>query len=253
LCAIDPAGGAALKVLVVDDEPLARERLKRLLSENPQCTVVGEGANGRAALALNARLVPDVILMDIRMPEMDGLAAAEQLTAGANPPAIIFCTAYDDYAIEAFERRAVGYLLKPVSREKLTAALSSARRVSRAQMADLASEADGRRAFLQASGAQGMRVIALDELRLLMADQKYVTAYHPNGSLLLDQSLKELEERYRPALLRIHRNALVVAQHLTGLQKHADGSTVALLAGIERRPQVSRRHLAEVKEFLANL
>ena len=123
-----------MKLLVVDDEPLARDRLKRLLAVRGDCTAVAEAANGIEAIAANATQEPDVILLDIRMPGMDGIEAARHMMAAPHPPAIIFCTAYDEYAIAAFESRAVGYLLKPVQREKLDAALAAARASTRLQL-----------------------------------------------------------------------------------------------------------------------
>src|SRR5690606_3535983 len=123
-----------IRVLIVDDESLARERLKRLLAEVEGYVCCGEAATGTEAVAKSLRLEPDIVLMDIRMPEMDGLAAAEKIMASARPPAVIFCTAYDQYAVAAFQVQAVGYLLKPVRREALTQALAQAGRLNRAQL-----------------------------------------------------------------------------------------------------------------------
>lgn len=197
-----------MKLLLVDDEPLARARLRRLLEERSDCTGLREAANGAEAIAVNAEFEPDVILLDIRMPGMDGIEAARHLTQGEHPPAIIFCTAFEEYAVAAFESRAVGYLLKPVLRDKLDAALAAARATTRYQMNALAREVREQRRFLSARSAAGTNLLPVVEVRLLLADQKYVTALHPGGSLLLDESLRELELEFEGQFLRVHRNAL---------------------------------------------
>jgi two-component system response regulator AlgR len=122
-----------MKILIVDDEAPARARLRRILEEMEDCRVSGEAANGREALQLTANLQPDILLMDIRMPEMDGLEAAQHLQSLGQPPAVIFTTAYNDYAVRAFETHAVDYLLKPVRRERLADALLHARLLTRMQ------------------------------------------------------------------------------------------------------------------------
>src|SRR6202048_858091 len=117
--------GAApkLKVLIVDDEPPARERLRSLLTEIPDVEVVGEAVNGEQSLARTQELAPEVVLLDVRMPGMDGIEAARHLNALEEPPAVIFTTAFDEYAVNAFEAHAIGYLLKPIRKEKLATAL----------------------------------------------------------------------------------------------------------------------------------
>ena len=124
-----------MRVLIVDDELPARERLKRLLEEIDACELAGEAANGAEAIALAVRLAPDVVLMDIRMPGMDGVEAARHLGQLDEPPAVIFITAYDEYALRAFDTSAVGYLLKPVRREKLADTLTRATRLTKPQLA----------------------------------------------------------------------------------------------------------------------
>ncbi len=242
-----------MKVLVVDDEPLARERLKRLLAARGDCTEVLEAANGIEAIAINDAARPDVILLDIRMPGMDGLEAARHIMGGTQPPAIIFCTAYDEYAIAAFERRAAGYLLKPVQREKLAAALVAARVMTRVQIDALTQSAPLPRRFLSSHAAGSTRLIPVDEVRALLADHKYVTAWLPGGSALLDDSLREIESEFPGAFLRVHRNALVAVRHITGIVRHAEGDCTVALEGVEVQPQISRRLLAEVRTRLAML
>ena len=141
---------AALRVLIVDDEPPARERLRSLLAEIADTSVIGEAANGHEALAATHELNPDVVLLDVRMPGMDGLEAARHLTVLEEPPAVIFTTAYEQYAVQAFDAHAVGYLLKPVRKEQLAAALTRAGRLTRAQLQNLAAGAETRRTHIAA-------------------------------------------------------------------------------------------------------
>jgi two-component system response regulator AlgR len=242
-----------VKVLVVDDEPLARARLRRMLEAMPGPIAVREAANGREALEANAAFEPDVVLLDIRMPGMDGIEAARHLAVQERPPAVVFCTAYEEYAVQAFESRAVGYLLKPVQRERLEAALAGARVATRMQLQALAESTREHRRHLSSRGAAGTRLVAVDEVRLLVADHKYVSAIHPGGSLLLEESLRDLEEEFGELFIRVHRNALAALAHVEGLQRLPGGESVLLLRGIEERPVVSRRHLAEVRERLRRL
>jgi len=242
-----------VKLLVVDDEPLARERLKRLLAARGDAGAVLEAANGIEAIAANDAHQPDVILLDIRMPGMDGIEAARHMTAARHPPAIIFCTAYDEYAIAAFESRAVGYLLKPVQREKLDAALAAARASTRCQINALAAQGRERRRFFSSHTAGGTRLVPVAEVRVLLADQKYVTACSPDGNALLDESLRDIEDQFPGEFLRVHRNALVARRHITGIVRRAGGECLITLDGVDLAPQISRRHLAEVRAVVGSL
>ena len=150
------APASKLKVLIVDDEPPARERLRSLLAEIADVEVAGEAHNGREALSHAHDLAPDVVLLDVRMPGMDGLEAARHLNVLEEPPAVIFTTAYDQYAVEAFEAHAVGYLLKPVRKEQLAAALTRAGRLTRAQLQRLAAGEDERRTHIAARHREGL-------------------------------------------------------------------------------------------------
>lgn len=244
-----------MKVLIVDDEPLARARLRRQLDAMPDAEIVGEADNGEAALRAVAELQPQVVLMDIRMPGVDGLSAALQLAQQPDAPAIIFCTAYEEYAIAAFETNAVAYLLKPVSQEKLALALAKAQRLSLAQAQALQpiAPAPARRTHISAKSRRGVELIALADVRYFIADQKYVTVYHGNGEVLIDDTLKELEDEFGDLLLRVHRNALVVRAHIAGLERVALGQYRIKLTDARPGPQVSRRHLPEVRRALENL
>jgi two-component system response regulator AlgR len=242
-----------VRVLVVDDEPLARERLKRLLAARADCAAVFEAANGIEAIAANDAWEPDVILLDIRMPGMDGIEAARHIMTAAHPPAVIFCTAFDEYAIAAFESRAVGYLLKPVQREKLDAALTAACTTTRPQLSALAGQAREPRRFFSSRTGGGTRLIPVAEVRALVADQKYVTACSPGSSALLDESLREIEEEFPGEFLRVHRNALVSRRHIRGIVRGAGGEHAIVLDGVDIAPHISRRHLAEVRAVVERL
>lgn len=242
-----------MKILVVDDEPLARERLRRLLLARDEDCEVLEATNGLEAIVANETCQPDLILLDIRMPGMDGLEAARHLMGSPHPPAIVFCTAYDEYAIAAFESRAVGYLLKPVQRDKLDAALDAARVANRLQIEALARDVPARRRYFSSSNAGNTRLIPVDEVRALLADSKYVTALLPGSTALLDESLREIEREFPDDFLRVHRNALVGLRHVTGILRSAAGEHLVTLGGTDVRPQISRRHLAAVRARLAML
>lgn len=246
---------ARVKILIVDDEPLARARLRRQLETLPDVQIVGEADNGEQALQACAGLSPQVVLMDIRMPGTDGLSAALQLAQRDDAPAIIFCTAYEEYAIAAFETNAVAYLLKPVNQEKLALALAKAKRLSLAQANALRPglETPVTRSHISAKSRRGMELIALGDVRYFIADQKYVTVYHCGGEVLIDDTLKELEDEFGLRLLRVHRNALVVREHIVGLERVALGQYRIRLADVAQGPQVSRRHLADVRQALENL
>ena len=237
-----------MRILVVDDEPLARERLQRLLARLRPDAAVSEAGDGESALRAVEMTPPDLVLLDIRMPGTDGLAVAERLAAMAQPPAVVFCTAYDAYALDALRYAAVGYLLKPVREAELAQALAAAGRVNRAQLAALRGD-EGRRELVS-SGQGGMRTLPVDAVRCLLAEQKYVVAYSPGGSLVLDETLKDLEREFPRRFVRVHRGALVALAHVTRLAR-CDGGWVVELDGVDQRPAVSRRHLGAFRERLA--
>jgi two-component system response regulator AlgR len=240
---------AKLKVLIVDDEPPARERLRSLLAEIADVEVIGEAVNGHEALQETHDLAPDVVLLDVRMPGMDGLEAARHLNVLEEPPAVIFTTAYDQYAVEAFDAHAVGYLLKPVRKEQLAASLARAGRVTRAQLQRLAAAAGvERRSHIAARHREGLRLIPIDEVQYFLADQKYTTVRHVNGEDLIEDSLRLLESEFGAAFVRIHRNALVGVKYLERIERNADGQYFVRLRGCEAPLQVSRRMAGELKE-----
>lgn len=239
-----------MRVLIVDDEPLARERLRRQLEAQAEVAVVGEAGNGREALLLASRLQPDVVLLDIRMPGMDGLETARHLEALAMPPAVIFTTAYGEHALEAFDRHAVDYLLKPIRAERLAAALASCRRLNRAQVSALSDADEGTaRSHLCARRHGDLVMVPVDAVLFFQADQKYVRVVYADGELLLEESLKGLQEEFGARFVRIHRNALVARAALHALV-HDGGTLRVELAGCAERLEVSRRHAAALRALL---
>ena len=238
-----------LKVLIVDDEPPARERLRSLLGEIPEVAVAGEAMSGAEALSLTHDLSPDIVLLDVRMPGMDGLEAARHLNVLEEPPAVIFTTAYDEYAVEAFEAHAVGYLLKPVRKEQLAAALTRAGRLTRAQLQKLAAAgSEARRTHIAARSREGLKLIPLEEVQYFLADRKYTTVAHLKGEDLIEDSLRLLEGEFGAAFVRIHRNALVAVKYLERIERSADGQYFVRLRGCAAPLAVSRRMAGELKE-----
>ncbi len=238
-----------MKILVVDDEPLARERLIRLLQKVQPDASIEEAGNGRQALTQVAATQPDLVLLDIRMPGMDGIEVANQLTDLLQPPAVIFCTAYDQYALQALENQAMAYLLKPVREDKLRDALDRAGKLNRLQLSAL-EDGPTARTHLVNESRRGVETAAVDDVRCFIAEQKYVRAVHGSGSLLISDTLKELEAEFAGRFLRVHRNALVSLSHVGGLHRGSDDSWSVELEGVEERPAVSRRHLSALKEKL---
>jgi len=247
-----------MRVLVCDDEKLARDRLARLTEAVADTEVVAEAGNGREAVTLAQSTRPDVVLLDIRMPDMDGIEAARHLLKLEHPPAVIFCTAYDEHALQAFKVQAVDYLLKPVSREDLAAALGRVKSLTRSRLEALEQEvhADGepgQRRHISARTHRGIELVPVDEIRYFLADQKYVTVKHPGGEVLIDDTLKELEDEFGERFVRIHRNALVAVAWLEGMELANAGHYQVRLKGVEEKLVVSRRHVAGLRKMMARL
>jgi len=245
-----------MRVLVVDDEKPARERLKQLLDDEANYEFAGEAANGNDAVRLAAELAPDIVLLDIRMPGLDGIETAHHLSTMENPPAVVFATAYDEYAIDAFDARAVGYVLKPVRRSRLVAALEQASKLAPSALASMASQAKlpVTRGHVCARAQGKLQLIPVGEIHCFHADQKYVTVDHENGRDLIDGSLKALAEEFSDDFVRIHRSALVAVRYIDRIEKTEDGKSLVVLrdnSQVEDKELIiSRRHLAEVRRRL---
>ncbi len=244
-----------MKILIVDDESLARERLVSLVSElNADCSI-SEAENGVAALKIINKESPELILLDIRMPIMDGLEVAHHLAGLEAPPAIIFTTAYQDYALDAFDAHAIDYLMKPVRKERLQQAIDRAKALSKVNIDELRDHHDSNssRTHLSTTVQGNLQIIPIEKIYYLKADQKYVTAVWSDGELLLDDSLKSLEQEFSSQFIRIHRNTLVALEYIMGLEKDEAGNPTIKLQGIETRLPVSRRHASHVRKVLKHL
>ncbi len=238
-----------MKLLLVDDEHLARERLLRLLKKAQPEAQILQASSGAAALKIVHDSAPDLIFLDIRMPGMDGIEVASQLNTLEQAPAVIFCTAYDEYALEALKHQAVAYLLKPVRAAELTQALASAGRVNRLQLSNLRG-AGSARTQVSSQTHRGLESMPLQDIECFVAEDKYVTAYTATGALLIPDTLKDLEAEFGDDFVRVHRNALVSLVHISRLARDENGGWSVHLTGVQPRPAVSRRHLAQAKRRL---
>lgn len=242
-------------VLVVDDEVLARQRSMRMIENIDGYAVVGEASNGEAAIQSIQNLDPDIVLLDIRMPGEDGLATAKRISQMSDPPAVIFCTAYNEYALEAFETLASGYLLKPLQSDQLVSALEKASRINKVQKASMEQEPENpdRRNKIAAKTRRGVELVGVEDIYCFIADQKYVTIVHKGGETLIDDTLKDLEKEFDDVFVRVHRNALVAISEIAKLERMSSGQYELQLKNTDYRPVVSRRHVASVRELLSSL
>lgn len=241
-----------MKVLIVDDEKLARARLRELIMKIGGHAVVGEAINGSDAIDKTMRFNPEVLLMDIRMPVMDGLEAAMHLMSMETPPGVIFTTAYDEHALEAFEVNAVDYLLKPIRKERLAGALQKATRLTLKQLREVnrAQEDPMARSHISVQLRGKISLIPIQDVFYFLADSKYVTVRTATEQHLMEESLVNLEEEFGERFLRIHRNALVATAYIRGIEKQPSGRWQILLRGVDEKLEVSRRHTAGVRRWV---
>lgn len=238
-----------MKVVLADDEPLARNRLRRLLGDLPGYDLVGEAADGKGLLKIVEEQRPDVVLLDIHMPGMDGLHAARKLSEMNPPPAIIFTTAHSEHALSAFGTAASGYLLKPIGHNQLHAALRKARVPSKAQLSNTAAS-DAETKYIEVRERDRLLRVAVHSVIYFQSEDKYTRLVWEGGEHLIDTSLRQIEERYPDCFLRVHRKVLVSPFAIQGLEKHADGLRL-ILRGCAARPPVSRRLAGAVRELLS--
>ncbi len=236
-----------MKLLIVDDESLARERLLNLVLELYPDATIDEAVNGLDALDKIANDLPDILLLDIRMPRMDGLELANHLLHYDSPPAIVFTTAYQDHALSAFDANAVDYLLKPIRKDRLKTAIERAAIINSSKLSSLNVE---KRSHLSAIINGKLQLISVENIYYLKAEQKYVTAAWPGGEILVDEPLVSLEKEFPEYFTRIHRNALVSKKYIESFYKNSAGQHMIKLRGIPLELAVSRRHLADVKSII---
>lgn len=247
----------ALRVFIVDDEPPARNRLRDLLNDcNAQLPleVVGEAGNGKIALEMLADLPVDVVLLDIRMPEMDGIELSQHLQKLPKPPAIIFATAYGDYAIKAFELHAVDYLLKPIRLGRLFEALTRAREAVPVQIETLRELLPEPRKNLSVHERGKIQLIPIEQVLYLRAELKYITIRTTEREHLIEESLTALETEFAARFVRIHRNCLVAKEAIEGFEKGSEETGESAgwcvkLKGLDEKLAISRRQQHIVKEF----
>ena len=243
-----------MKVLIVDDEKPARDRLIRMVGNLPEFTVAGQATNGNEAVQQANETEADIVLMDIRMPGLDGIQAARHLSQLQQPPAVIFTTAYADHALEAFETHAVDYLLKPVKKDRLQNALEAAKKPTRAQVEqknDVLSTIEDRQ-HICARVRGNLVLVKISDIYFFHAEQKYVTVRHKDGEVLIEDPLKSLEKEFSDQFVRIHRNALINLNFLAGMRAQDDGQYVRFNE-IDDTLEISRRHLPAIRKIIKNL
>ncbi len=241
-----------MNLLVVDDEPLAQKRLQHMLEKLPQISDIYVANNGIQAINLCQEHDMDVVLLDIRMPGIDGLETAQHLTQLEKVPAIIFTTAYGEYALEAFNVHAVDYLLKPVRQEKLEASLARVCQLNSAQINAIKSD-PAARTNIAAKISGNVKLIPVADILFFQADQKYVTVKYLNGETVIEDTLKELQTEFENQFIRVHRNALVAKKYINGIHKNNDGHSFVTLQDCDDMLEISRRHLSTIRKLIANL
>jgi len=234
-----------LNILIADDEAPARNRLRELLADISNTHILGDAKNGKEALNLASEMLPDILLLDIRMPEMDGIEVAQHLQKLSKPPAIIFTTAYDNYAMQAFDMSAVDYLLKPIRLERLQTALHKARALLPGQLAALA-PLSPQRTHLSISERNRILLVPVADIIYLRAELKYITVRTAEREYLIEESLTHLEQEFGNIFIRLHRNCLVASAYILGYEKrnhdeNGDKQWVALLKHVPETIAVSRR------------
>jgi two-component system response regulator AlgR len=246
-----------LKLFLVDDEAPARDRIRELLQDiaaDLPTEVVGEARHGLEALERVPQSDAQVLLLDIEMPGMGGLEVARHLAALEQAPTVVFVTAHDRHAVEAFELNALDYLLKPVRAERLAAALKKASGGPAAGREQLARAAEGPRAYLSIVERNRIVLVPLRDIVFLRAEQKYVTLRTREREHLIEEALTSLEKEFSQSFVRIHRNCLVARAAIRGFERTGEGEDTTwhvVLEGIDERLPVSRRQWQTVRELAA--
>lgn len=246
---------AALRIFIVDDEPPARNRLRDLLDDcNSQLPleIVGEAGNGQEALDLLSVIQTDIVLLDIRMPQMDGVELAQHLQKLPQPPAMLFTTAYDAYAIKAFELHAIDYLLKPIRLGRLFDALTRARNAVPVRTEVLRELLPDPRKHFSIHERGKIYLIPVEKVLYLRAELKYITVRTGEREYLIEESLAALEKEFVARFVRIHRNCLVAKQEIEGFEKggeEGESGWMIKLKGLQELLPISRRQQHLVKKI----
>lgn len=242
-----------IRVVIADDEAPARKRLRELLADIDQVAVAGEAINGESALQLVQETGAGLVLLDIRMPGMDGIEAAMHLQKLQTPPAIIFTTAFDAYAVQAFDMNALDYLLKPIRLERLRTAIDKAKKLNAVQL-DALQPLRARRSHFSVSERGRVLLVPLEEVIYLRAELKYITLRTREREYLIEDSLTSIEQEFGTHFLRLHRNCLAAQDNIMGYERRQgpDGEThyVALLREVPETIAVSRRQQHVLKALL---
>jgi len=248
--------GQSLRIVVADDEQPARSRIRDLLEDcaaSLALEVVAEAANGCALVEVLQHTQADVVLLDIRMPEMDGIEAAQHIQKLANAPSVIFTTAYDAYAVKAFELHAVDYLVKPIRLRRLYDALVRVRSITPLSLDVLQRLAPEPRRHLSVQERGRLLLVPVDRVLFMRAELKYVTIRTAEREYLLEESLTRLEQEFRESFVRVHRSYLVSRDHIESFERGADGGGengwIVKLRGLDERLPVSRRQQHVMREF----
>ena len=249
----------SLNIMLIEDDMIEVMKLNRTIASlqlNHKITEAGNGEDALKLLEQKDRL-PDIILLDIRMPEMDGVRCAQELAKLEHPPAIIFVTAYDHYAIAALKANAIGYLLKPANKDELLEALNKAKNLNAAQLNEIRKLEDPTarpiREHIAARTHRGGELIKLKDIYYFAADQKYVKVRHKDGMVLIDETLKELEQEFDDRLFRVHRNAIINLSYLDFLETLDAGQYQIRFKGIDETLAVSRRHLPALRDKIQSM
>ena len=240
-----------LTILIADDEAPARNRLRDLLSDIANVNIVAEAKNGKEAIDLAQQTKPDLMLLDIRMPLMDGIEAAQHAQKLETKPNIIFTTAFDAYAIKAFDLNAIDYLLKPIRLERLQAAIDKAHALKPIEIAAL-KPLQKTRTHLSIHERGRVLLVPIETIIYLRAELKYITVRTAEREYLVEESLTNLEVEFDERFIRLHRNCLVSPNFIAGYEKRLNAENeqqwVALLKGIPETIPISRRQQHLVRE-----
>ena len=238
-----------MKYLVVDDEHLARTRLHELIKRVAPDAEVIEAENGEQAIDMYEEHQPQLVLVDIRMPGIGGIELAYHLSSLDPPPAVIFTTAHNEYALQAFDANAIDYLLKPIQLERLKRALNKAEPLT-SQQSDALGEGEEERTHIAVREKGRLKLIALSDIGFFKAENKYVIVKSREGEYLINETLNQLEKNLGEEFVRIHRNALISTRYLEGMEKVDIDKWQVFFREFDEKLEVSRRQKPIIRNWL---